>query len=68
MALLSARFSLRTHLVLLVAGAQLPPLALALGLLLYRPAPLAPWLLALVEAALLAGAIALAAQRPGGDA
>ena len=60
MALPSPRFSLRTHLVLLAAGAQLPPLALALGLLLYRPAPLAPWLLAVVEAILLAGAIALA--------
>jgi PAS domain S-box-containing protein len=60
MAVTSPKLSLRAYLLLLVLGAQLPPLALAVGVLFFHhevPVPL--WVVAAVEGSLLLGAVAL---------
>jgi len=57
---LPAKFALRTHLILLVVGAQLPVLAIAVGLLAFRPLWLAPWVIVGATVALIPAAVVLA--------
>jgi PAS domain S-box-containing protein len=54
------KFALRTHLILLVIGAQLPALAIAVGLVAFRPLWLSPWVIAAATAVLIPAAVVLA--------
>src|SRR5687768_14882082 len=60
MSRLPAKFALRTHLILLVVGAQLPILAIAIGLLTFRPLWLAPWAVFAAAVSLIPAAVVLA--------